>query len=175
MSVLYCQARCSDPMNELKIKETRVSNQGNPSPVQTSPTSDSLHTASCLLGSSEQTAPLRSAQSVSKGAKSSPGKYRCKRSQKGEAEILVFGIVVIVAGLISGTLYVLHWVKHNKYSERKARQLAMIEARKGGKYSGRRDPAEYLAHCEKPAWALLRTRYECTVQPESYSEIFLLP
>ena len=101
--------------------------------------------------------------------------YRNKRSQRGEAEILAFGIVVIAAGLISGTLYVLHWVKNNKYSERRARQLAMIEARKGGQYSGRRDPAEYLAHCDKPAWALLQTKYECRVKPESYGELFLMP
>jgi hypothetical protein len=102
-------------------------------------------------------------------------KYRNKRSQKGEAELMVFGIVVIIAGLLSGSLYILHWVKNNKYSERKARQLAMMEERKGGKYSGRRDPAEYLALCEKPAWALLQTKYECSVLPQSYSEIFLMP
>ncbi len=102
-------------------------------------------------------------------------KYRNKRSQKGEAELMVFGIAVVVAGLLSGSLYILHWVKNNKYAERRARQIAMLEARKGGKYSGRRDPAEYLAHCEKPAWALLQTKYECSVLPQSYSEIFLMP
>jgi hypothetical protein len=102
-------------------------------------------------------------------------KYRNKRSQKGEAELLVFGIAVVVAGLLSGSLYVLHWVKNNKYAERQARKLAMLEAQRGGKYSGRRDPAEYLALCDKPAWALLQTKYECSVLPESYGEIFLMP
>lgn len=101
--------------------------------------------------------------------------YRNKRTQKGEAEFLFFGIVVVVAGLISGTLYVLHWVKNNKYAERQARKLALIEARKSGKYSGRRDPAEYLVHCDKSAWALLQTKYECSVMPESYGELFLMP
>ena len=102
-------------------------------------------------------------------------KYRNKRSEKGEAELMVFGIAVVVAGLLSGSLYVLHWVKNNKYAERKARQLALLEERRGGKYSGRRDPAEYLAHCDKPVWALLKTKYECSVLPQSYGEIFLMP
>ena len=88
---------------------------------------------------------------------------------------MVFGIAVVVAGLLSGSLYVLHWVKNNKYAERKARQLALLEERKGGKYSGRRDPAEYLALCDKPMWALLQTKYECSVLPQSYGEIFLMP
>lgn len=101
--------------------------------------------------------------------------YRNKRSQKGEAELMIFGIVVILAGLISGTLYVLQWVKNNKYSEREARRLAAIEAKKSSKFSGRRDPAEYVVLCDKPGWALLQTKYECKVLPQSYGELFLLP
>ena len=101
--------------------------------------------------------------------------YRDKRSQKGEAELMVFGLVVLAAALFSGTLYVLHWVKDNKYAERRARYLAMLEAKKSDKYSGRRDPAEYLVHCDKPAWALLKTKYNCSVMPQSYSELFLMP
>jgi hypothetical protein len=101
--------------------------------------------------------------------------YRSKRSQKGEAELMVFGVVVVIAALISGTLYVLHWVKNNKYSEREARRRASIEEKRANRWSGRRDPAEYVVLCDKPGWALLQTRYNCSVLPESYGELFLRP
>ena len=100
---------------------------------------------------------------------------RSKRSERGAAEMLTFGIVVLIAALISGTLYVLSWVKMNKHSEREARKLAYIQEQRASQFSGRRDPAEYLALCQKPAWALLQTKYTCEVLPESYSEIFLMP
>jgi hypothetical protein len=101
--------------------------------------------------------------------------YRCKRSQKGEAELMTFGIAVLVATLLSGSLYVLHWVKNNKHSEREARYRAMLEEKLASQYSGRRDPAEYLASCEKPFWAVLKTDYSCQILPESYGELFLKP
>jgi tRNA G18 (ribose-2'-O)-methylase SpoU len=102
-------------------------------------------------------------------------RYRSKRSQKGEAELMVFGVVVVIAALISGTVYVLGWVKQNKYSEREKRRRAAIEEKLANRWSGRRDPAEYVALCDKPAWALLQTRYKCDILPESYGELFLRP
>jgi len=101
--------------------------------------------------------------------------YRCKRSQKGEAELMTFGIAVLLATLLSGSLYVLHWVKNNKFSEREARYRAMLEEKLASQYSGRRDPAEYLALCEKPLWSVFETTYSCQILPESYGELFLKP
>lgn len=88
---------------------------------------------------------------------------------------MVFGVVVVLAALISGTLYLLSWVKQNKYSEREARRRAVIEEKKANRWSGRRDPAEYVALCDKSGWALLQTRYKCNILPESYGELFLRP
>ena len=51
----------------------------------------------------------------------------------------------------------------------------MLEEKLASQYSGRRDPAEYLASCEKPLWAVLKTDYSCQILPESYGELFLKP
>jgi hypothetical protein len=101
--------------------------------------------------------------------------YRSKYSQRGEGEMMTFGIVVVVAILFSGTVWVLNWVKHNKHSEREARKLAAILEKKQSQFSGRRDPAEYLVFCDKPAWSLFQTKYKCEILPESYGELFLMP
>lgn len=107
--------------------------------------------------------------------KTSTRSYRCKRTQKGEAELLVFGIVLVIAGLISGTIFVIEWVKRNKYSEREARQKLELAEKAKRHVKPRRDPAEYMALCQKPAWTLLQTKYPCEVLPESYGELFLMP
>jgi hypothetical protein len=104
-----------------------------------------------------------------------PKCYRAKRGQRGEAEMMIFGIVVVVALLFSGTVWLLTWIKHNKYSEREARKLAAIMEKRASQFSGRRDPAEYLVFCDKPAWSLLQTKYHCEILPESYGELFLMP
>jgi hypothetical protein len=101
--------------------------------------------------------------------------YRSKRGQRGEAEMMTFGIAVLVAVLFSGTVWVLSWVKHNKQSERESRKLAAILEKKQSQFSGRRDPAEYMVFCDKPAWSLFQTKYKCEILPESYSELFLMP
>jgi len=101
--------------------------------------------------------------------------WRNKRSQKGEAEVLVFGIVVLIAGLISGTFWVLQWVKENKYADQEARRKMALAEQNKGPFKPRRDPAEYIVHCEKPGWLVMQTKYPCAVLPESYGEIFLMP
>jgi hypothetical protein len=100
---------------------------------------------------------------------------RNKRSQKGEAEVLVFGIVVLIAALISGTFWVLQWVKENKYAEREERRKMALAALTKGPFKPRRDPAEYVVHCDKSGWMVMQTKYPCEVMPESYGEIFLMP
>jgi cell division protein FtsI/penicillin-binding protein 2 len=104
-----------------------------------------------------------------------PRKYASKRAQRGEAELMMFGLVVVATILFSGTVWLLTWVKNNKYSEREARKLAAILEKKKSEFSGRRDPAEYLVFCDKAAWALTQTKYDCRVLPESYGELFLIP
>jgi hypothetical protein len=101
--------------------------------------------------------------------------YRSKRGQRGEAEMMAFGIIVVLAVLFSGTVWILTWVKQNKYSERQARKWAAIQEKLASQFSGRRDPAEYLVFCDKPAWSLLQTKYNCEILPESYGELFLMP
>ena len=101
--------------------------------------------------------------------------HRNNRSQKGEAEVLVFGIVVLIAALISGTFWVLQWVKENKYNEREERRKIALAQRAKGPFKPRRDPAEYLVHCNKSGWMVMQTKYSCEVMPESYGEIFLMP
>lgn len=110
-----------------------------------------------------------------KNSPHSKSSLRNKRTQKGEAEVLVFGIVVLIAGLISGTFWVLQWVKENKYAEREERRKMALAERTKGPFKPRRDPAEYIVHCEKPGWLVMQTKYPCTVTPESYGEIFLMP
>lgn len=104
-----------------------------------------------------------------------PSSYRSKRTERGEAELLVFGIVLVVAGLISGTIFVIEWVKKNKYSEREAQQKLELAEKAKRHVKPRRDPAEYIALCKKPGWTLLQTKYPCEVLPESYGELFLMP
>jgi hypothetical protein len=106
---------------------------------------------------------------------SAPSRYRSKHSQKGEAELLTFGIVVLIAALISGTFWILGWIKQNKYIEREARRKAALAEKYKGPFKPRRDPAEYLAHCQKSGWLILKTDYPCEVKPESYGELFLMP
>ena len=107
--------------------------------------------------------------------KPAPRSYRSKRGQRGEAEMMAFGIIVVLAVLFSGTVWVLTGVKNNKYSERQARKRAAMLEKLESQFSGRRDPAEYLVFCDKPAWSLLQTKYNCEILPESYGELFLMP
>lgn len=100
---------------------------------------------------------------------------RHNRSERGEAEILFFGVVLIVFSLISGSLYILHWVRTTKNARVQAAQDTHIAKLKPTPFSVRKDPGEYLAHCQKDPWALLQTHIPCDVMPESYGELYLMP
>ena len=89
--------------------------------------------------------------------------------------MLVFGIVVFLAILVSGTFWLLGWIKQNKYVEREARRKIALAEKYKGPFKPRRGPAEYLAHCQKSGWLILQTNYPCEVMPESYGELFLMP
>lgn len=100
--------------------------------------------------------------------------FRSKRSQRGEAELLTFAIVVGITIALSGTLWILGWVNQNKYSEKRARQQQMLAAREVKVFRARPDPDEYWAHCEKSIWRLLSKNYTCEVTAESYGELLFI-
>lgn len=100
---------------------------------------------------------------------------RPNRSERGEAEILFFGVVLIIFSLISGTLYVLQWVRTTKDGRVRAAQEARLAKLKPTPFSLRQDPGEYIAHCQKDPWALLQKKVPCEVMAESYAELYLLP
>jgi len=89
-----------------------------------------------------------------------------RKSQAGEAEMGFFLIVVIICGLVSGTLLVLQWVRNTKnarlhgYADKKH-----IEVKVAHKY-----PGEFVAECQKPLWAALSTSMPCSIEPWSYPE-----
>lgn len=99
--------------------------------------------------------------------------YRSKRSQKGEAELMIFGIVVIICALISGSLWVLNWVKDSKNAKVENRRYEMISKQKQGPFVARADPAQYVVQCNGSVWKLLQTNYRCEVLPESYGELYI--
>ena len=101
--------------------------------------------------------------------------YRSKRSQEGEAEMMFFGIVLIICGIISGSLLLLNWIKDTKNDRVQRSREAHFAKGTPTPFSPRPDPAAYLAHCEKPSWAVLQTDFNCEVMPESYGEIYLIP
>ena len=100
---------------------------------------------------------------------------RNKRSEKGEAELMFFGIVLVICALISGSLMILNWIKETKEDRlREARDIKIARA-KATPFSPRPDPDAYVAHCSKGGWTVLQTNYSCDVTPDSYGEIYLLP
>jgi len=108
----------------------------------------------------------------------SPHTYRPKRhkrGEKGEAEMMFFGIVLIICGIISGSLLILNWVKDTKNDRVDRQRDSHLAKGTPTPFSARPDPAAYWAHCQKPALALFQTSYKCEVLPESYGELDFLP
>ena len=100
---------------------------------------------------------------------------RSKRSERGEAEILFFGVVFLIFSALSGGLYILHWFKSTKDARVRAIHDARVARLKPTPFSVHPDPGEYLAHCQKEPWSLLQTTIACDVMPESYGELYLMP
>jgi hypothetical protein len=100
---------------------------------------------------------------------------RKKSREKGEAELMFFGVIVIICGIISGTLFILNWVKDSKNAKVEAHQYARMYRMTPTPFSSRPDPAAYLATCNKQPWQVLQTTVPCEVMPESYGEIYLAP
>ncbi len=97
--------------------------------------------------------------------------YRSKRGQKGEAELLLFGIAVLVCTLISGSIWLLGWIHDTKDGKVAAAHAARMAKRNKGPFIPRPDPAEYFVHCDNSLFTPLNTHYSCSVLPESYGEL----
>lgn len=92
-----------------------------------------------------------------------------KNSQRGEAEMGFFIVIVVVCAVVSGSLMILEWVKDTKN--------AKVMARKYGKpgteiaADSHHYPGEYVAYCKKPILtAFTGTRMPCKIEDWSYPE-----
>ncbi len=100
---------------------------------------------------------------------------RDKRSQKGEAEMMLFGIVVILCGILSGSLWVLNWVKDSKNAKVQEHMNARFKRGTPAPVTISKDPAAYYANCRKSPVSLISTTIKCQVMDESYGELYLTP
>jgi hypothetical protein len=100
---------------------------------------------------------------------------REKGSQKGEAEMMLFGIVLLICALVSGSLAILNWVKDSKNAKVENAMFASRARFTPAPVLAWKDPAAYYAHCKKSPAALLGTTVKCKVMDESYGELYLYP
>jgi hypothetical protein len=101
--------------------------------------------------------------------------YRSKRGQEGEAEAMLFITVLVICGLISGALWLFGWVRETKDGKVDRRLAAQAARQTPAPLVPRLDPGEYYVSCEKQLWAPLSTGAPCTVLPESYREVEIVP
>jgi hypothetical protein len=100
---------------------------------------------------------------------------RDKHSQKGEAEMMLFGIVVILCAVVSGSLMILNWVKDSKNAKVQEHLNARFKRGTPAPVLVAKDPAAYYAHCQKSPAALLSSTIKCDVMDESYGELYVMP
>jgi hypothetical protein len=98
-----------------------------------------------------------------------------KSAERGEAEMMFFGVILIICGIISGSLVILNWVKDTKNAKVESMHTARLARMTPTPFSSRPDPGAYLVSCNKEPWQVLQTTVGCEVLPESYHEIFLAP
>ncbi len=103
------------------------------------------------------------------------GVFRDKRSQKGEAEMMLFGIVVVLCAIVSGSLMILNWVKDTKNAKVQEQLNARFKRGTPAPVLNTKDPAAYYAHCQKSPVSLLNSRVNCQVMDESYGELYVMP
>lgn len=96
-------------------------------------------------------------------------------SEKGEAEVLLFVTVIVVAGLISGSLWLLGWVRDSKDSKVDRRAVAQAKRNEPAPFVPKLNPGEYYTKCEKPLWSALSTEVPCKILPVSYRELEVIP
>lgn len=100
---------------------------------------------------------------------------RDKRSQKGEAEMMLFGIIVMLCALVSGSLMILNWVKDTKDAKVENAKYGIRARFTPAPVLTWKDPAAYYAHCKKSPAAILGKTVKCEVLDESYGELYLYP
>lgn len=93
-----------------------------------------------------------------------------RRPEAGEAEMGLFIIVVIVCGLVSGSLFLLNWIKDAKDAKVLARMQDKRAEALARKARPPREPGSYFTHCQKPLWAALSSKAACDVLETSYVE-----
>ena len=101
--------------------------------------------------------------------------YRSKSAQKGEVEGLLFITVLVICGLISGSLWLFGWVKETKDSKVDRRLVAQFARQTPAPFAPPLDPGEYYVSCKKPLWAALSSDAPCSILPESYRELEITP
>ena len=104
-----------------------------------------------------------------------PTKSKRNSRERGEAELMFFGVVLVICGIVSGGLLILNWVKDTKNAKVDDARSAHLARLVPTPFSTRPDPGAYWAKCDKAPWALTQTTIGCEVLPESYGEIYLLP
>jgi hypothetical protein len=97
--------------------------------------------------------------------------YHSKSREKGEAEVLLFLTALLICGLISGSLWLLGWVRQTKHARVDRHVIALNARNQQAPFVPRLDPGEFYATCEKKLWAPLSREVSCEVLPESYREL----
>jgi hypothetical protein len=95
--------------------------------------------------------------------------------ERGEAELMFFGVALIVCGLISGSLMLLGWVRDTKDTKVRNREIARLMGSTPAPVTVQKDPAEYFVQCKKAPWAVFDNKVKCEVMKESYGELYLIP
>lgn len=98
---------------------------------------------------------------------------RLKNAERGEAELLLFGVIVLITCLISGSIWLLGWIKNSKDGKVIAQREARLAKLRKGPFVPRADPNEYFVRCNGSVMKILQTKYPCQVLPESYGELFV--
>jgi hypothetical protein len=93
-----------------------------------------------------------------------------RKPEAGEAEMGLFIMVVIVCGLVSGSLFLLNWIKDSKDAKVQARNIDRKAEAAARKARPKREPGSYVTHCQKPLHLAFSTKVECEILDESYVE-----
>ncbi len=103
------------------------------------------------------------------------GPQKKHRTERGEAEMLFFITVVVIAAVISGAMWTFGWVRETKDARVERIDRARIDRNKPAPFVVRTDPGEYYITCQKPLWSLLSKELPCEILEESYRELELRP
>jgi hypothetical protein len=89
--------------------------------------------------------------------------------------MMLFGIVVLLCCIVSGSLMILNWVKDTKNAKVQEHLNARFKRGTPAPVLAFKDPAAYYAHCQKSPSAILSSTVKCEVMDESYGELYVMP